>query len=176
MLKRFFIAFFLIITVCSLKTLAQQVTGDPWIFQTYKELYNRQPSAWELNIKNYNLGSWNSYDELKRYVQEYQNSLRLENYTVKTTGLKNNQSAAIFYQNGTPVASALISNAGGYLVGNDGASLIGNDSAGLIGLDGSTLRNLSVLSFADMATKFTQASGMRYIKASGRGRLVMKKR
>ncbi|MCY7290837.1 MAG: hypothetical protein LH615_01525, partial [Ferruginibacter sp.] len=48
---------------------------DPWIIQVYKELHNRQPSAWELNIKNYNLGTWNNYGELKSYIQEYQNSL-----------------------------------------------------------------------------------------------------
>ena len=43
------------------------VKGDPWIFQAYCELYNRTPTALEVNIGNYNQGSWNNYGELKNY-------------------------------------------------------------------------------------------------------------
>ncbi len=38
-------------------SVSAQLKGDPWIFQLYKEMYNRQPSAWELNINNYNRNS-----------------------------------------------------------------------------------------------------------------------
>lgn len=44
---------------------------DPWIVQAYKEYYQRTPSATECNIKNYNNGSWNSYEELKGYIRKY---------------------------------------------------------------------------------------------------------
>ena len=50
--------------------------GDPWIFQAYAELYDRAPRALELNINLYNGGTWNSYAELKGYVQEMQNALQ----------------------------------------------------------------------------------------------------
>lgn len=44
---------------------------DPWIVQIYKELYNASPTAKECDIKNYNNGSWNSYNELKGYIKQY---------------------------------------------------------------------------------------------------------
>ena len=37
---------------------------DPWIVSIYKQLYNRQPTAQECNIRNYNNGSWSSYQQL----------------------------------------------------------------------------------------------------------------
>lgn len=62
--KKLFLTTMLIIFL-SINVTAQSLTGDPWIFQAYKELYARSPNAFELNINNYNLGSWNSYPELK---------------------------------------------------------------------------------------------------------------
>jgi hypothetical protein len=44
---------------------------DPWIVQIYKELYNASPTAKECDIKNYNNGSWKSYNELKGYIKQY---------------------------------------------------------------------------------------------------------
>jgi hypothetical protein len=44
---------------------------DPWIVQIYKQLYNRTPSAEECNIRNYNNGSWNNYDQLVSYIKAY---------------------------------------------------------------------------------------------------------
>ena len=56
MKKKLFIALLLFFSA-TLTTQAQSLKGDPWIFNAYKDLYNRQPNAWELNIKNYNKGS-----------------------------------------------------------------------------------------------------------------------
>jgi hypothetical protein len=44
---------------------------DPWIVQIYKQQYNTSPTAEECNIRNYNNGSWNSYDELVGYIKSY---------------------------------------------------------------------------------------------------------
>lgn len=161
---------------------AQKLTGDPWIFQMYKELYNRQPSAWELNIKNYNLGSWNNYGELKTYVQQYQNSMTSKKLTVTVKSIDNKKSAAIFHQNGVPAAGSFINNDSGSLIGNDGAGLIGNDAAGLIGIDAATLigidaatlKNLPGVSFGIVGTRYLGSSGIKVIPTSGRGTLVIK--
>lgn len=163
MLKKLFFVVMLLMLAFDFSANAQEVKGDPWIKQVYLQVYLRPPSAWEYNINNYNLGSWSSYGDLVYYVAQYQNSLNKDGYLVKTTSLGNNKSKAILTQNGKELAAALISNIGGELVGNDGTSLIGND--------GSTL---SVLSFADKATKFTQA-GIKTVKLSGRSMLVIKK-
>jgi hypothetical protein len=163
MLKRLFTLIVILMIAFSFDASAQK--ADPWIIQAYNELYKRQPSTWELNINNYNLGSWNNYPELKGYIQQYQKSLQNNGYTVSLKPLANNQSQVTFLQNGTAVAVGLIGNDAGSLVGNDGASLIGNDSGGL-----------ATISFADVATKFSQAAGIKYLKTSGRGRIVFKKR
>ena len=52
--KFLLIAFFFSLSVAKLNT--QQLKGDPWIFQVYKELWGRQPNSWELNMRNYNNG------------------------------------------------------------------------------------------------------------------------
>jgi hypothetical protein len=163
MLKRLLSLIVILFVAFNFNASAQK--ADPWIIQAYKEMYGRQPTTWELNIKNYNLGSWNNYPQLKEYIKEYQNSMQSNGYTVSVTALANNQSKVTFLQNGTAVAVGLIGNDAGSLIGNDAGSLVGNDGA-----------SLAAISFADVATKFTQASGIKYVKASGRGRIVFKKR
>lgn len=174
MLKKIFFTGLLFIFLFNINVKAQ--SPDPWIIQAYKEMYGRQPSAWELNINNYNLGSWNNYNELKKYIVEYHSSLRNDGYNAKTILLDKNQSATIFYQNGAAVAGALISNKAGSILGENGLGLISVDHARLIGMDHASLQKLAAVSFADVSTKFTQAAGIKYLKASGRGRLIMKKR
>ncbi|HYH15556.1 MAG TPA: hypothetical protein VD794_10060, partial [Flavisolibacter sp.] len=48
-----------------------QAQCDPWIIKAYQELYRRTPSATECNIRNYNNGSWNNYNELVSYIKKY---------------------------------------------------------------------------------------------------------
>ncbi|TCJ12653.1 hypothetical protein EPD60_15420 [Flaviaesturariibacter flavus] len=52
-------------------TAAHAQNCDPWIKQAYKELFGREPNGTECNIRNYNNGSWNSYDQLKGYIKTY---------------------------------------------------------------------------------------------------------
>src|SRR6476620_1219779 len=67
-MRKLFLPFIFILTF-SVSTRAQGC--DPWIMNAYKQLYNRNPTAEECNIRNYNNGSWTSYDELVRYVRSY---------------------------------------------------------------------------------------------------------
>ncbi|MHB1177321.1 MAG: hypothetical protein ACYCZO_03225, partial [Daejeonella sp.] len=117
--------------------------GDPWIFQIYKELYNRNPNALEVNIKNYNGGSWSNYADLKKYIQEFQSSLMQSGITI-STAFVNNVAIVGIKQNGQQVAVAALSLNGGQIVANDGATIVsggaGNIVSGgagnLIGQDG----------------------------------------
>jgi len=181
--------FFLAIIFCSISftTLTAQTTGDPWIYQVYKEMWGRQPNAWELNINNYNGGSWNNYGELKKHIQEYQSSFGLK---VSVAPTANKTSVAAFFENGKQIAATLISNDAGRLISKDGAGIIGNDAAGLIGNDGSTLKNGSTLIGNDGSTiklisnmpgvSFGSmygglAVGTKRIKTSGKGSLIIRK-
>ena len=166
-------------SICFSTLTAQTLTGDPWIFQVYKELWGRQPSAWELNINNYNSGSWNNYGELKNYIKDYQYSLQSQSYKTSVVSVANNRSVVGFYQNGQQIAVTLIGNDGGTLISNDVARLIGNDSAGspasLVGNDGASiqLKNMAGVYFGSMYG--TLSAGSKRIKTSGKGSIIIRK-
>lgn len=101
-----------------------ELKGDPWIFQAYKELFNRQPCAWELNVKNYNDGSWKNYAELKKYVKEFRASMDKLGIALKTTDAKNNNSYVIFEKDGKVLGIDLVSNDGGNVVAAGGMNVI----------------------------------------------------
>lgn len=163
----------MLITFLSIHVSAQKLIGDPWIFQAYKEMYGRSPNAFELNINNYNLGSWNNYGELKKYIQEFQSN----GYNIKTTALPNDQSAVVYWEDNQPVAWALISNKGGGLIGDATSTLISVDHARLMGVDPAVLKDLPVISYADVNSKSLMAVKKSSAKkASGRGRIIFKKR
>ncbi|HVK97799.1 MAG TPA: hypothetical protein VM368_08275 [Flavisolibacter sp.] len=106
--------------------------GDPWIFRVYCELYSEKiPSSDELNIRNYNNGSWNNYAELKRYVQAYNSPPVV--VTGKFKGGKyDGKPALAVLDKGTVKAVNLIGPDGATLIGPDGGSIIGNDAGSLI--------------------------------------------
>lgn len=125
---------FLAIIFCSItfSTLsAQTLTGDPWIFQAYKEMYNRQPNALEINIRNYNSGSWNNYGELKQYILQFQTSLLQSGITISTVFVKNVAVVGI-RQNGQQVAVAALSLTGGQIVANDGATIVSGGAGNIV--------------------------------------------
>ena len=70
--------------------------GDPWIFQAYKEMYGRDPIAFELNKDLYNKGSWGSYEELKKYVREYNNAMKQLASQIQSANLTNGMSLVSF--------------------------------------------------------------------------------
>ena len=125
---------------------AQRV--DPWIVQAYQELYKRYPTTEETNIYNYNNGSWNSYEQLKGYIQNYINNKIINTPTTyaptPVTGTINGgrydgRNALALLEGNKVITLNLIGSDGSTLVGNDGASLIGNDGSTLVGNDGASL-------------------------------------
>src|SRR5215210_4790016 len=90
----------LFVLAFNLQSKAQK--GDPWIYQAYQEEYHRQPTAFELNIKNYNNGSWNNYGELKNYIKQYQAAIKSKNIVITLTPSANNTSTLAFWQKGVP--------------------------------------------------------------------------
>ncbi len=164
----------------SLKTPA--LKGDPWIFQIYKELFNRNPNALELNIKNYNGGSWTNYADLKKYVQEFQSSLTQAGITV-STALVNNVAIVAIKQNGQQVAVAALSLNGGQIMAGDGAAIIsggaGNIISGgagnLIGQDGAGITVNAAMGGISFGSSYTiQSENTRVVK-SGKGSLIIRK-
>ena len=61
----------LLIFVITLAGNTHAQTCDPWIIQSYKQLYGRGPDQIECFISNYNNGSWNGYDQLKGLIRKY---------------------------------------------------------------------------------------------------------
>ena len=159
------------------------IKGDPWIFKAYYELYSRIPIQWELNIKNYNNGSWSNYDELKKFITEYQNALVLNRVKVVMAVVKGASSfaekAAVFIIDGKITAANLIGNDAGSLKAVGGSemaskgitSLIGLDGATLISDDGSTLKSLQGVQFAGYGLKSEE--GAKKIKTAGKTTLII---
>lgn len=159
---------------------AQKLKGDPWIFNAYQELYQRQPSAWELNIKNYNSGSWNNYDELRKYVKMYQISLRNSNLTVSTTILKSGNVIALFNQNGRSIAANLISQDGGGIIASGGGNIIASGGGNIVASGGGNIvasggGNFAALKGVFFGSKYSTLSvGTTIIPASGNGALIIR--
>jgi hypothetical protein len=158
------------------------LTGDPWIFQVYKELYNRQPNAWELNIKNYNNGSWNNYDELKKYIGEFQSSLSKQNMQIKT-GAYNNNVLVGFFINGQQVAVNVVAAGGGNVVAAGGANVVSAGGANVVSAGsanvvaaggGNIIVNNSMAGVNFGGRYSVQSAGTKVISTSGSGALIIK--
>ncbi len=154
--------------------------GDPWIFKIYSELYNRNPNALELNIKNYNAGSWNNYNELKQYVQDFQASLRQAGITISTTIVKDVAIIGI-NQNGQQVAVAALSTNAGQIIASNGTAIVaggaGNIVAGgagnLIANDGASIKINSAMGGIGFGSSYTLQSENSRIVKSGKGALIV---
>jgi hypothetical protein len=158
------------------------LTGDAWIFQVYKELYNRQPNAWELNIKNYNNGSWNNYDELKKYIGEFQSSLSKQNLQIKT-GAYNGNVLVGFFINGQQVAANVVAAGGGNVVAAGGANVVSAGGANVVSAGSANVvaagggniivnNNMAGVNFGGRYS--VQSAGTKVISTSGSGALIIK--
>ncbi|MEP6674697.1 MAG: hypothetical protein ABJA78_06070 [Ferruginibacter sp.] len=157
----------------SLTSMAQAPKGDPWIFQVYKELYNRQPTAWELNIHNYNDGSWSNYNDLKTYIQNYQSALSTNGLTVSLQPMSNNRSAALFNQAGKTIAADLITNDGGSIVAQGGGNIVAQGGGNIVAQGGLNMKEVAGLGFGPKYT--LQAVGTKVIPVSGKVAFIIKK-
>lgn len=157
--------------------------GDPWIFQIYTELYNRVPTAWELNINNYNGGSWNNYAELKNYIQAYQNSLRKQGMDIKTAPYNGNVLVG-FFINGQQVAANVVAAGGGNVIAAGGGNVIAAGGGNVIAAGGGNViaagggnivvnNNMAGVRFGGSYT--VSAVGTKVIPTSGKGALIIQK-
>jgi hypothetical protein len=165
------------------KKAGAHIKGDPWVFQAYYEMYNRTPIEWELNIKNYNNGSWSNYDELKKFITEYQNALVINRLKVVMAKVKAAtafaEMAAVFIQDGKVIAADLIGNdagsilvVGGQALAAKGATaLIGLDGVKLISDDGSTIKSLQGVNFSGFGLQSEE--GAKKIKTAGKTTLII---
>lgn len=120
-------------------TSSANITGDPWITSIYKELYYRQPNSWEYNIKNYNNGSWGSYQQLKNYVIQFQKSLRDNGITIKTAIVNSENNLVVFQKNGVNIAVNLLSNKGGNVVAAGGLNVIAAGGGNVVAAGGANV-------------------------------------
>jgi len=108
------------------------VTGDPWITSIYKTVYNRQPNCWELNINNYNGGSWGSYDELTKYIRDFQNNLQKSGVTIETAMLSKDRSLVAFKKDGAYIAANILSNTNGSIIAGGAGNIIAGGAGNII--------------------------------------------
>lgn len=166
------------------KTNTTALKGDPWILSAYNELYRRQPNVWELNIKNYNNGSWNSYNELKKYIQDFQNNLRNQKLEIRTSEQTwGKHKVTGFFLNGRQVAVNLVSVDGGNVVAAGGLNVIsaggGNVvSAGggnVVAVGGGNIRVADGMPGVNFGGRYTvQSAGTQVIPTSGQGALIIR--
>lgn len=168
-------------TACSFGLSAQQVKGDPWIFQVYKELYGRQPNAWEIQIKLYNNGSWKDYNQLKQYVKDYQASLSSNSLSVSVTAIKSSpNAAALINQNGKTIAADLISQDGNGIVAQGGGNLVNTNGSNLKDVNGNNIvaqggGNLRDIPGASLGSnRQLMAGDKKIIKTSGQGAIIIR--
>lgn len=153
------------------KEVMPSLTGDPWIFKIYKELYNRQPNAWELNIQLYNKGSWSSYDNLKKYIQDYQQSSSNNGLSVATAPYNGNVLVG-FYLTGQQVATNVVAPGGGNVVAAGGANVIAAGDAKVVAAGGA---NVVAPGGANIIVNSSMAGvriGDKYVGQSGTTRVI----
>lgn len=149
--------------------------GDPWIFQAYCELYSKAPNAWELNVQNYNGGSWANYDELKKYIQQYHSSLSSNGIQTKT-GELNGNTAVVFTDNSSKVIAVdLVSKDGGQVIAAGGGNVIAAGGGNVIAAGGGNVMitaNTAGVSFGSDRT--IQSVGSKVIPTAGKTKLVIR--
>lgn len=154
---------------------AQTLNGDPWIFQVYKEVYNRQPSGWELNIKNYNSGSWASYADLKKYVLEYQASIKKSGLSIVSKKIDDNRILTGFVKDGKLLAANIISPQGGNVVASGGANVVAAGGGNVVASGGLNLQITSNTAGVSFGGKYAvQSAGTTVIPVSGKGAIIIR--
>lgn len=149
--------------------------GDPWVFQAYVELYNRIPNAWEVNIQNYNNGSWGSYADLKNYIKQYQTAMRKNGITTKA-GTLNNNTAVVFTDNSNNVLAVnLVKLDGGQVISAGGGNVISAGGGNVISAGGGNITiNHSTPGVSFGGDRTIQSTGTRVVATAGKSKLVIR--
>lgn len=143
--------------------------NDPWInmaivYYAGGNVRGRADKG-ECDIRLYNNGRWNSFNDLVGYVKASRSLGATAVYIPRlgrwATGFARGTTLTHLIGND---AGSLIGADGSTLVGMDGSSLIGNDAGSLIGADGSSLRNVRV---AEFVTGYRVAGAGQSLKRGG---------
>ncbi len=166
MKKKLNIIFFILFSLIQSSVLPQSIS--PWLYKGYKELYNREPTAWEKNYELYNGGIWSAYSEIKGYIQQYQESMKNSGLSLTIINLNNGKSAVLFYQNGKPIAVDLIANDAGTLIASGAANLV---AAGVTNIVSSNNANLPGITIG--SKNFLPSVALKTIPTAGKGILIL---
>jgi hypothetical protein len=167
----------------TLPTTMPTLSGDPWIFRAYKELYKREPNAFELNVQNYNNGSWRNYNELRKYIRDFQSALARQNAEFKTAPFTDGNVVVGLFIDGKQVAVDVISPNGGLVVAAGGANAVAAGGANAIptgGINviapggGNVIVNNSMAGVTFGNRYVTQSAGTRVLTTSGKGALIIR--
>lgn len=155
--------------------LVVKAAGDPWIHQAYVEMYRRQPTAWELNIYNYNNGSWSNYNELKQYIRDYHASLSKAGLSINTKDISGGQTLVGFNLTGKQVALDLVSTSDGKVIAAGGANVVAAGGANVVAAGGANLQVNANMAGVFTGNRYTvQSAGTTVVPTSGKGALIIK--
>lgn len=177
--------FFLIVIIIFSGISAFSQSKQDQVRDAYQYFYHRNPDAWEAIPQNYNNGNWGNIDDLRRYVGQYQKTMRDNAITFKFSQqtFKNNTVVVGVFQNGTQIAANLVASGGGNLVASGGGNLIASGGGNLVASGGGNLvasggGNIVVnaqTKGANFGGSYVLASeGTKVIKTSGSGALIIR--
>ncbi len=177
-------------------TTASAQCRDPWINQAYQEVAGRAPigmkNTGECAIWLYNNGSWNSYPELKGYVQQFRTSSIATGYglfgsgnsvmLVNTGGVS---AISLLDANGNIVAQGglnIVAQGGGNIVAQGGGNkpqelrLVNTNGSNVISNGGLSMDGITTntLGFNRSTGYSLQAGETKRAKTSGIGSIVIK--
>jgi len=118
---------------------SSMVSGDPWIMQIYQQLYSRRPNSWELNIKNYNNGSWSSFEQLREYIQQFQKSMNDNGIRIETALLNESINLVVLKKGDKTLAVNILQNTGGNVVAAGGANVIAAGGGNVVAAGGANV-------------------------------------
>lgn len=164
-----------------ISTSASAQCRDPWINTAYQQVYGRSPVGkgefGECNIKLYNNGSWNNFNELVGYVKEVKNRGLLVGYVPANNG----NAVMVIKQSGT-VAISLV-NSSGNVIAAGGGNVIAAGGGNVISTGGGNIiapggGNFSGLSSSTPGFRFgsgyqTLSTGQSRVSTSGKGSIII---
>ena len=174
----------IVITLLSCISAFSQSKQDQ-VKDAYQYFYHRNPDAWEAIPQNYNNGNWSNTDDLRKYVGQYQKTMRDAGISFRFSQqtFNNNTVVVGIFQNGNQIAANLVASGGGNLVASGGGNLIAAGGGNLVASGGGNLvasggGNIVVnqqTKGANFGGSYTLASaGTSVIKTSGTGALIIR--
>ena len=160
-----------------LSTTSLSVPPNPMIIQAYKEIYHRKPNTWELNVHNYNNGSWKTYPELKGYVQQFQTALKKQKLAIAVGLTKNTgQSAVGFAVNNKLIGADIAADVNGEIIAEGGPKVTAQMGTLVVAEDGRNYVIVPELSGVNFGTtKDMPKPGEKHFATSGNGVLIIQK-